>query len=1008
MLLFERVVNRLDLDRTLSYSPVFQTFFVMQNTEVSLLGLPGLSVTPLDDLPCTAHFDLTAIVSEEQGQIRCVFEFSTDLFDNDSIQRLAGHFVTLLKETVADANQRVSELQLLTEPERHQLLVKWSGTSVEYPSDKCLHALFEQQAERSPDSVAVVFEGRELTYRQLNERANQLAHYLRSLGVGPETPVALCLERSPALVIGILGILKAGGAYVPLDADYPQERLRFMLADAQVEVLVTQSSLLASFPATECQVVCLDAGAAYLRDAARSNPSVIVSADNLAYVMFTSGSTGQPKGVEIRHRSVARLVFGNDYAAFGPDRVFLLLATASFDASTFELWGALLHGAKLVVAPDGLPDFRQLEELLKKNRVTTLWLTATLLNQVVEHAPETVSSVEQILTGGEALSVTHIHRAQIALGAKVEFINGYGPTENTTFTACYQIPYKVEPELESIPIGRPISNTKVYVLDAQRHPVPIGVPGELYISGAGLARGYRNRPEMTAEKFVSNPFDQNPESRLYRTGDSCRWRADGNLEFLGRLDDQVKLRGFRIELGEIETVLDQHPGLGQTVVTLREDRPGDKRLVAYCVRATDAALNVSELRSYLRNKLPDYMVPSAFASLDAVPLTSSGKVNRRALPEPEDSNSELDNTFVAPRNPIEKQMASIWCDVLGIEEIGLHDNFFNLGGHSLLAIKLLGDIENRLGLSMPLSSLFSHGTVGEFVAAIRQGRWNPREDHATILRPGTGWAPLVVTSSLLGELGSWTKLVELLPLGRPVYGLQLVGNDPYPEGCTTIERLATLYAEALQRAVPTGPLHLAGHSFGAFVAYEVARQLNDAGRSILNVVILDTGPRPQRRQLSDRFLRDLPSMLTNLPRWLISDLAESGPGDTFQRFLRKAKIWQSRMTRRWGRSTSSPAPILADEVFRRRDLNRLPRGYEQRANRSLEMLDQYQPGPYTGRVSVLRAQVRPLVHQALPDLGWGRVVSGPIDVRELAGHHGNQFSEANIQQLATALSEALD
>jgi amino acid adenylation domain-containing protein len=611
-------------------------------------------------------------------------------------------------------------LDVLPSAERQQLLVEWNDTAIAYPRDRCVHQLFEEHVERTPAAVAVVFEGQELTYRELNERANQLAHYLRSHGVGPETLVGLCLERSVELVVGILGILKAGGAYVPLDVDYPCQRLECMLADAKIGFLITQHRFLGRLPATDCQVVCLDTDAARLQDIARTNPPFNVVADNLAYVMFTSGSTGQPKGVAIRHTSIARLIFGNNYTVFGPDRVFLQFAPVSFDASTFELWGALLHGGKLVVAPVGIPDFRDLEDLLTRNGVTTLWLTATLLNQVVEHYPQALNSVDEILTGGEALTVRHIRKAQGAFGSRVRLINGYGPTESTTFTTCYRIPSDIAPDLESIPIGRPIANTQVYVLDAQRHPVPIGVPGELYIGGVGLARGYLNRPELTAEKFVANPFDDDPQARLYRTGDRCRWRADGNLEFLGRLDDQVKLRGFRIELGEIETVLNEHPSVAQGVVVLREDRPGDKRLVAYCVSAGSAALDVSNVTCHLRTRLPDYMVPSVFVPLEALPLTPNGKVDRRALPAPDRARPELEQAYQAPRTPTEQILAGIWADLLGLEGVGIHDNFFALGGHSLLATRMVSRVRNAFGVELPLRTLFEAPTIAGLALGIVQ------------------------------------------------------------------------------------------------------------------------------------------------------------------------------------------------------------------------------------------------------------------------------------------------
>ena len=584
---FERLVEELQPARDLDRNPLVQVMFQLQNFDTTDTNLGDLEISPMPSTSVRVRFDLEMHLWQDPKQLCGAIIYSIDLFEAPTIERIVAHFVTLLTGIVADPDQRLSELPLLTERERRQMLVEWNDTAVDYPYARCVHELFEEQVERTPDSVAIVFGNRELSYRELNESANQLAHHLQGLGVGPKALVGLYVERSAELVVGILGILKIGAAYLPLDAEDPPQRLETMLADAEVNVLVTQHQLLRRLPASHALAVCLDADASNLEHLDRSNPAVAVSADDLAYVMYTSGSTGQPKGVEVRHRSIARLVFGTDFATFGPDRVFAHLANASFDASTFELWGALLHGSKLVVAPAGPPDFRNLEDLFKQNGVTTLWLTASLFNQVVEQYPEALVGIEEILTGGEALSVRHVCLAQQALGSDVQLINGYGPTESTTFTACYRIPSHLTPELESIPIGRPIANTQAYVLDAERNPVPIGFPGELYIGGLGLARGYLNRPELIVEKFVANPFDDDPKSRLYRTGDRCRWRVDGNLEFLGRLDDQIKLRGYRIELGEIEAALTKHAEVSQAVAILREDLAENRSLVAYIVPDAD-------------------------------------------------------------------------------------------------------------------------------------------------------------------------------------------------------------------------------------------------------------------------------------------------------------------------------------------------------------------------------------------------------------------------------------
>jgi amino acid adenylation domain-containing protein len=836
---FEKLVEELRPERQLNRSPLFQVLFQLLNFSDEELALRNLDVSRLPSGSQRVRFDLEMHLWQQDKTLCGSVVYSTDLFDVSTIERMVGHFITLLEGLVAAPDQRISELPLLTEAERHQLLVEWNDTAVEYPRDKCVHELFEEQVERTPDAVAVVFEEQQLSYRELNERANQLAHHLIALGVGPETLVGLCLNRSLEMVVGILGILKAGGAYVPIEADSPRSRLELILADARIEVLVTRESLRNLLPAADWRVVCLDTDAAKLREIASTNPLVKIAADNLAYVIYTSGSTGIPKGVAIRHRSITRLVLANDYAKFGPDRVFLQLAPVSFDASTFELWGSLLHGAKLVLAPPGLPDFHHLEAILKRNRVTTLWLTATLFNQIVEHSPQTLSSVQEILTGGEALSVRHIVRAQTFFGSGVHLINGYGPTESTTFTTCYRISSQIDSKLASIPIGRPIANTQVYVLDEHRQPLPIGVPGELYIGGAGLARGYLNRPELTAEKFVANPFSEDADSRLYRTGDLCCWRSDGNLEFIGRIDDQVKLRGYRIELGEIEAAMNEHPSVAQCVVALREDRPGDKRLVAYCVAASDSELHFSELRSHLQQRLPDYMLPAAFVRLDTLPLTSSGKVNRRGLPAPDDSRPELENGYVVPRNPLEEQLTQIWCDVLSIDKVGIHDNFFALGGHSLLVARMVGLIDRHCRMQISLALVFRNPTIAELARCLdsdvnKESKVLEYESmFLSVLRKGKGTGTLVCLGVISGPL-----MVQL-PQHFGVLKLDL-------EQYLSIEQLTDVFATEVQRVVKSGPIILVGFSYGGLVAFALASRLRRRFGQTVELVMIEPSP-PARK-----------------------------------------------------------------------------------------------------------------------------------------------------------------
>ena len=689
--------------------------FALQNGLTQTLELPGLTLNFNEIDTETANFDLTLFLEETDRGLTATWEYSTNLFQPSTIARMHGHFQILLEGIIANADTRLCELPLLSDRDRHQLLIEWNNTQVDYPKDSTIHQLFEAQAERTPDAIAVVFEDQKLTYGELNKRANQVAHYLQKLGVKPEVLVGICTERSLDAIVGLLGILKAGGAYVPLDPTYPKERLSFMLEETQVPVLLTQAHLAASLPAHQAHLICLDSDWEIIAQHGEENPAPLVTSSNLAYVMYTSGSTGKPKGASVTQRGVLRLVKGSNYANLSAEEVFLQLAPISFDAATFEIWGSLLNGAQLVVMPAHTPSLQELGRAIRQNQITTLWLTAGLFHLMVDEQLEDLKQVQQLLAGGDILSVSHVLKLlREAKGCRL--INGYGPTENTTFTCCYSIT-DASQIVKSISIGRPISNTQVYILDSQLQPVPIGVPGELYIAGDGLARGYFNRPELTARAFISNPFSGEPDARLYKTGDRACYLPDGNIEFLGRSDNQIKVRGFRIEIGEIEAALSQHPDVREAVVVVREDEPGNKCLVAYAAFGQEGAIAPSELGSFLKEKLPEYMLPSAFVLLEALPLTPNGKVDRKALRAPDTENFPLNAAF-APRTREEELLAEIWRNVLGVKQIGIGDNFFELGGHSLLATQLIAKVRETFQVELPLRSLFQSPTVESLAEAI--------------------------------------------------------------------------------------------------------------------------------------------------------------------------------------------------------------------------------------------------------------------------------------------------
>ncbi|TAN35450.1 MAG: amino acid adenylation domain-containing protein, partial [Verrucomicrobia bacterium] len=641
-------------------------------------------------------------------------EFSSDLFDVSTVERLIQRWLRLIEQAVAEPDAPLYQCALLTSEERYTLLEGFNATTRPVP-DATIPALFEAQAASNPAATALIFADRELSYGELNAQANRLAHHLQTLGVGPNTLVGICVERSFEMLVGVLAILKAGGAYMPLDPDYPQERLRFMLDDAAVSVLLTQQGLLAALPSTNAHLLCLDRDLPLFRDASSNTPPNRAQADDLAYLIYTSGSTGQPKGVAVTHRNVVRLVRSDDSLSFDSDEVFLQLAPLAFDASTLELWAALLNGGRLVLMPPGQSTLEDIGRHLTRHRVTTLWLTAGLFHLMVDERLEDLTGVRRLFAGGEALSVPHVQKAAAALGAN-RIINGYGPTENTTFTSCYPV-LAADAITTSVPIGRPIANTRTYILDDALQPVPVGVSGELYTGGLGLARAYLNRPALTAERFVADPFSPTPGSRMYRTGDLARWREDGNLEFIGRADGQVKIRGFRIEPGEIETALLALPEVMQAAVVARDDGLG-LQLVAYWVPSKDSDTSAEALRLTLSAQLPDYMLPSAFVALDALPLTANGKLDRRALPAPERGGY----AFVSPSSPEEAPLAALFAEVLGLEQVSVADSFFALGGHSLLATRLVSRVREVMKVELPIRALFEAPTVAQLALRLRDLR----------------------------------------------------------------------------------------------------------------------------------------------------------------------------------------------------------------------------------------------------------------------------------------------
>lgn len=703
---FERLAEELLSTRGMGAGSVLQVMFAVQSEPLPSKVAHGVRFDPEWVHSGTSKFDLTVSVGDDSDGMTVFVEYNTGLFNADTIRRLLNHFSVLLENLVMNPTARISSVPIMTTAERRQILLDWNDTKAEFPESLCLHQLFEYQAAKTPAAAAIVTEQEVISYGDLNHRANRLARYLRRLGVVPESVVGICMKRTPEMIVSLLAVLKAGGAYVALDPAYPKERLRFMIEDAGLHVLMADGSLVHDLPEFDEGFVVVPSQQPLIELENDTNLPSAAAPDNLAYLIYTSGSSGRPKGVLIEHRSVVNVVtsFIKNFQTDKEDRV-LQQASISFDVSVNEIFPILSSGGALVVS-DRLEscDIDSLMALVERCGVTIMGAAPSLLRKLNAH-PRPSSRLRLILSGGESLSRGDVDSF---LGV-TRVVNGYGPTETTICASCYELLGEERSADGSIPIGKPLMNYQMYILDKNGECLPVGCAGELYIGGVGLARGYHRDPELTSRKFVENPFRRG--ERLYRTGDRARWRADGNVEFLGRLDQQVKIRGFRIELDEVQSLLAKHESVREALVIAREDQPGEVRLVAYLVAKSGEACDPSMIRRHLRSQLPEHMVPSHFVWLDALPLTPNGKIDRKALPPPGDAPRHRASVHEAPRTDVEKTLAAVWALVLGVPQVGVHDHFFDLGGHSLLAAQMISRVRDALQVMLPVRTVFEHPTV---------------------------------------------------------------------------------------------------------------------------------------------------------------------------------------------------------------------------------------------------------------------------------------------------------
>jgi amino acid adenylation domain-containing protein len=945
------------------------------------------------------HFDLFFNFVEGPHSLYLECDYNTDLFDASTIKRWLGHLQTLLESIAAAPSQSIDRLSILSEVERHEITVRWNDTATKYDDVETLQNWFELQVENRPDTLALTSEDQHLTYRELNRRTNQLAHHLKKLGVGPDVPVGVCAERSIEMVMALMGILKAGGCYMPLDPDYPSNRLALMLEDAQPPVILTQKALLPRLPAHEVPAICLDSDWGRMAAEPDTNLGVQSTRNNAAYLIYTSGSTGKPKGVVNIHEAIVnRLQWMQDaYRLTAADRV-LQKTPYSFDVSVWEFFWPLVTGASLVMArPGGHRDPEYLAQLIAQEKITTLHFVPSMLRLFLESAKlPKHSTIRQVFCSGEELGAD-LQRMFFA-ASDAELHNLYGPTEaavDVTYWACRR-----DDQRSFVPIGRPIANTQIYILDHNLSPVPVGVSGELHIGGIGLARGYLNRPELTAERFIADVVGHRSGARLYKTGDLSRYLPSGEIQYLGRIDHQVKIRGFRIELGEIGAVLAKHPGIKGCVVTAREDRPGDKMLVAYFEAQGNAATETSELRDYLKKELPEYMVPSAFVSMDRLPLSPNGKVDTKALPAPEQRGSETPEAFLAPRDSVEQVLARLWAKVLKVNRVGLNDNFFELGGHSLLAVRIIVEIENIYGRRLPLATLLQAPTVGALAEVLRKENWKPSWSSLVPLQPGGSKPPLFLIHSHGGNVLEYYPLANHLDQDQPVYALQARGLDGNIPKNESLEQIASAYLKEIRTLQSAGPYFLGGFCFGGLVALEAAQQLQNAGQKVALVVMIQTthpgAPAFAPGSSSAERWWHRAAKRINLER---DNLWQRGFGYFGDRLRRTRDVMQAR----------------TQIAFDKRMSN--GNGSKTRASMAyiLELLGMehdrafvnYVPRPYHGDVLLFRASKQLPGLLADRSLGWKPVIKGHLEIRELPGHQQNILVEPRVMRLAEELQARL-
>ena len=993
---FDKLVEKLPLDRQPSRTPVFQTIFQMRNFPDRQKTRSDIDIERHYFNYTTAKVDLTLEITETSSGLSCRFVYPTALFDESTIVAMAEHWETLLSGIVDNPDMPIARLPILAPQEIRRIIQEWNETRTVYPRDSTVHSLFEGQAGSNGDRIAIIHRGEQMTYRQLNSRANKLARYLN---VTPGTLVAVYMERSIDLVVCELAILKAGGVYVPIDPSDPPERTLFMLGDTHAGIMLAKSMPEFEVP-RPCRVICLDDEREAIDCQDDRDLPGSTGAGDIAYIMYTSGTTGQPKGVRVPHRAIARLVLNTNYVRLGHGDTVAHVSNPAFDASTFEVWGALLNGARLrifdretVISPAGFAD------AIDKEDVTAMFLTGQLFSLLARSVPGAFKRLKYLLVGGEAVDPGPA-RLVLAHGPPEKLIDAYGPTENTTFGICHEI--REVPAEGPLLIGRPISNTTAYILDGSLQPVPIGVTGEIFLGGDGVALGYHERPDLTQAAFIADPF--NPGAKLYRTGDLACYRPDGNIKFLGRRDRQVKIRGYRVETDEIKTVIETYPPVRGAIVTVK-DLGGEKRLMAY-VMTSDGMIDADDLRVFLRKKLPEYMMPANIIPVKEFPLTPTGKIDYGALAAGEETRNNVKGTD-EPFDALEKELSDIWKEVLGIDHIGITDNFFDLGGHSLSAASLCSKIGEKFGMSFPLNIIFLSPTVRLMADIVREKTEKRTLGSLLELRPGTSGPPLFCLHNVAGGLLEYEWLKRMLRQGRWIYGLQPPQDGTL--GRSSIEEMAAYYVKEIEAVWPAGPYYLLGYCFGGAIAFEMARQLKEKGKEVGFLGLIEYRPPAYRYALDIRSLK----MALSRARVIISNIMHAPGGQRIKRTVGiPATLWEfaAKSLRPTVALPGSTKPLV--EIEYPDWITCQPETYRETCMWDYRAVKEYVPKGYDGKVTLFISlgTNEEFERDILYDrrMGWEKYIKGPIETIFTPGCHTSIMQKPNVDELALKIDQCLE